>query len=134
MRFDLNQALGIHQQGLLMRSKRAELIAGNLANVDTPNYKARDIDFKAVLQRIHSNETHNRLATTQRGHISGADQIGGTSIELLYKAPTQPSLDGNTVDGQLEKAAFAENAIQYQASLRFLSGKIKALLTAIRGE
>lgn len=134
MRFDLNEVFGIHQQGMLVRAKRAELIAGNMANADTPNYRARDIDFKQVLSDAKHDSGTVTMKTTDHAHINPDINIGGTSAEIMYRVPMQPSVDGNTVDTQLEKAKFAENAIQYEASVRFLSGKIKAIMTALRGE
>lgn len=134
MRFDLDKMFGIHQQGLLIRSKRAELIAGNLANIDTPNYKARDIDFKQALQQTQNTQLDQGLKTTHRRHISTGITMGNLSAELQYRNPMQPAIDGNTVDAQREKAVFTQNAIEYQASLRFLSGKIKAIKSALKGE
>lgn len=134
MRFDLDQAFGISQSALLMRSKRAEIIASNLANADTPNYKARDIDFRKVLQDTLQESSPSKIAKTNPRHLSMGREVGGSNFELLYRDPIQPSIDGNTVDTQFEKAEFTQNAMQYQASLQFLGGRIKNLMTAIRGE
>ena len=134
MRFDLDKTFGVHQQGLLVRAKRAELIAGNMANADTPDYQARDIDFKQFLQQAQHASDASSLKTTHHAHINPGASIGGISAEIMYRVPMQPSIDGNTVDTQLEKAKFAENSLQYQASLKFLTGKIKSLKTAIKGE
>lgn len=128
MPISFDKALGVHAQALGLRAKRAEVIAANLANADTPNYLARDIDFKAVLA---STQGRGNLQATHTGHLQAH---GGNSGELLYRLPTQAAIDGNTVDAQEEKAAFADNALRYQASLRLLSGRIQGLLTAIRGE
>lgn len=128
MKFD--QIVGIHAQALKLRARRAEVLAGNIANVDTPGYKARDFDFHSMLLQ-EANATQ-RLATTNPGHIQVDSGIVPSS-QMGYRVPSQPSLDGNTVDSQLEHAAFASNALEYQASLRFLSGEIKTLLTAIKG-
>ncbi len=129
MRFD--QAFGIHEQALKLRAKRAEVLAGNIANVDTPGYKARDFDFNAMLKQEVN--TTQRLATTNSRHIQAATDIVPPS-QMGYRVPSQPSLDGNTVDSQLEHAAFASNALEYQASLRFVSGTVKTLKTAINGQ
>lgn len=134
MRFDLDQVFGIHQQGMLVRAKRAELIAGNMANADTPNYQARDIDFKQFLNQAQESTGSITLSTTNHAHINPEVTIGGMNAEIMYRVPMQPSIDGNTVDTQLEKANFAENAIQYQASVQFLSGKIKSIMAALKGE
>jgi flagellar basal-body rod protein FlgB len=132
MPISLDSALGVHAQALQLRSRRAELLAENLANSDTPGYKARDVDFKQALGAARSNA--EALKTTQPGHIQpGAANPAGVA-RTGFRNPLQPSLDGNTVDVQVEQAAFARNAVDYQASLSFLSGRIRTLLTAIRGE
>ena len=134
MRFDLDNAFGIHQQALLLRSKRAEILAANLANVDTPGYSARDIDFKSAMRTTYSNlqteHSYSDAKTNSDNHVL----VNGQAVELMYRNPMQPSVDGNTVDAQVEKSQFASNAIQYQVSLQLLTGKIKSLLTAIKGE
>lgn len=129
MSFD--KILGIHAQSLQLHAKRAEVLAGNIANADTPGYKARDFDFKAVLQQQTAQTS--RLTTTHPDHIPLDDGIISPS-EMAYRIPSQPSLDGNTVDSELEHTAYAENAIQYQTSLRFLSGTIQTLKKAITGQ
>ena len=135
MRFDLDKTFGIHQDAVQLRSRRAELLAGNLANADTPNYKARDIDFKAALQQAQQGTSSaDRLWATNPRHIQPGEQVGNNSTEVMYRIPMQASVDGNTVDSQMEKTAFTQNAIEYQASLQFLSGKIKSLKTALKGE
>ena len=128
---NLDKAFGIHATTLVMRSKRAELLASNLANSDTPNYKARDINFREVLSA--KNRELQTLSTTNTSHMQPG-RSGLTSTRLYYRIPNQPSVDGNTVDSQLERSAFMENSIMYQTSLRFLNGKISGLMTAIRGE
>lgn len=135
MPITFDSALGIHDKALLVRSQRAELLASNLANSDTPGYKARDIDFKSVLENAQAAKSQiggNNLQLTHNKHI----QISSAAVgaETLYRVPNQPSLDGNTVDAQLEKAAFADNAMRYQASLTFLDGKFKGLIAALKGE
>ena len=130
MAINFDNALGIHPQALVMREKRSEILAANLANVDTPNYKARDLDFKAVLSQTMSSENH--LERTQQGHMSAPNTtLGG---DLLYRNPQQASLDGNTVEAHIEQSKYAENAVQYQASLRFINGKFSGLMSAIRGD
>ncbi len=127
----LDNAFGIHERALKMRSYRAELLASNMANADTPGFKARDIDFKQALNAETLKQTG--LRTTHKNHISTASS-GLSPAHLRYRIPSQPSLDGNTVDMQHEKSAFAANALEYQASLGFLNGKISGLKRAIRGE
>jgi len=134
MRFDLDKAFGIHQYGMALRSKRAEILANNIANVDTPNYKARDIDFKSALQQAAQGTNPSALKTTHSKHIPGGIRVAGMNLDTVYRNPIQPSVDGNTVDSQFEKAEFTSNSVQYQVSVRFLSGLIKNLKTAIKGE
>lgn len=131
----MDNLFGIHAEALKLRANRAELLAANIANADTPNYKARDINFQqALAQAAHqSGERSADLTTTNARHISTATG-SAMGTELLYRNPMQPSLDGNTVDLQTERSAFMENSMMYQASLRFLNGKISGLITAIRGE
>lgn len=130
MRFNLDQAFGIHQQALLLRAQRAQVLAENLSNADTPRYQARDIDFRALLND-EQGLSAMRIRVTDPRHISANGSLG---VEIKYRNPLQPSLDGNTVDAQIEKGEFIRNAIEYQASLKFLSGRIKSLLSAIKGE
>ena len=139
MPISFDSALGIHQQALALRSSRAEILASNIANADTPGYKARDIDFKSQLQSIQAQSAQSQsslsLAQSNSKHIpiDSASAMNSRS-EILYRVPHQPSLDGNTVNEQVEKSAFAENAMRYQASLTFLDGKFKGLMAAIKGE
>lgn len=130
MGINFEQALRVHSQGLALRSRRTEVIAGNLANADTPNYKARDLDFKSAMAGALGS-IEKPLKATHAAHLQAP---GNNPGELLYRVPTQMSVDGNSVDAEREKAVFSENAVYYQASLRFLSGRIQGLLTAIKGE
>lgn len=126
-----DKLFGPHANALRVLSARNEQIAANIANADTPNYKARDLDFKTLLQ--NGSERPVRLRATQPGHIGasgGSDPTGAA----LYRVPMQPSLDGNTVEADVEQAAFAENALRYQASLRFINGRIQTLRSALTGE
>jgi flagellar basal-body rod protein FlgB len=131
MTISIASALGIHADALRLRERRTELLADNLANADTPGFKARDLDFGAVLAR---QGTGVALASTDPGHIREPAHGTAAAAELLYRIPTQSSLDGNTVDPHLEKAAFAENTVRYQATLMLLGSKISNLKTAIRGD
>lgn len=130
MAINFNNALGIHPQALVLREKRGEILAANLANADTPDYKARDLDFKSVLSQTM--EPKAGLERTQAGHMQAQHMVLGA--DLLYRNPQQPSLDGNTVEAHIEQAKYAENAVQYQASLQFINSKFSGLMTAIRGE
>jgi len=133
---DLNAYLGIQPLALELQSRRMQVLADNLANVDTPGYKARDIDFQAALAAA-SGESNAagapvRLAATNPRDIAAAPGMEG-SPELKYRVPLAPSLDGNTVDAQLEQAAFADNTVRYQATLTFISSSLRNLMTAITG-
>ena len=129
MGFD--DVFGIHERALVLRSQRAEVLAANLANADTPGYKARDFDFKALLsEEMGQGE---RMRTTHPSHIQ--TEAGPVPpAQLLYRVPTQPSLDGNTVNTEQEHAAFSSNAIEYQTSLSFVNSKISGVRKALKGE
>ncbi|HET8691828.1 MAG TPA: flagellar basal body rod protein FlgB [Steroidobacteraceae bacterium] len=123
---------GIHEQALRLRGERASVLAANLANADTPHYKARDLDFRQVLADAGQGGGRLAVATTRPGHLGApGSQPGGG--ELLYRVPFQPSLDGNTVEGPVELAAFGENAVRYQASLMFINRRIAGLELAMTG-
>ncbi|MEE9339127.1 MAG: flagellar basal body rod protein FlgB [Methylococcaceae bacterium] len=130
MAINFNNALGVHPQALTLREKRSEVLASNLANADTPGYKARDLDFHAVLKK--SMPASNNMEQTQQGHFSPNDRLLGST--MMFRNPQQASLDGNTVESHIEQAKYAENAVQYQASLQFINGKFSGLMSAIRGE
>lgn len=126
---------GIHERALQVRSDRSQVLANNLANADTPNFKARDIDFRqAIMQaREASDSQRTDMSRTNSRHIEGfAEQT--TADYLKYRMPTQPSLDGNTVEAHIEKSKFMENSMQYQATLEFIDSKIKGIRGALRGE
>lgn len=117
MKISFDNAVGIHAKALMLREVRMRLIAENIANADTPNYKARDLDFKSA------------LLNAQNTSAEALDDFVG------YRVPLQPDTgDGNSVDMQVEKMALAENAVGYETALRFVNGKIQGLLKAIRGE
>jgi flagellar basal-body rod protein FlgB len=132
----------MHPAALKLREQRTELLARNLANADTPGYKAQDMDFKSALAAATSPAAvPGQLQSTRPGHfgVPGAEAAltegaGNTEAFLRYRVPLAPSLDGNTVDAQLEQAAFADNAVRYQATLSFLQGKFRSLMTAITGQ
>jgi len=122
---------GIHEQALLLHEQRIAVLATNLANADTPNYKARDIDFSEVLAQSDGGSLSMRV--TQAAHIA-TPQGELSAGALKYRNPYQASLDGNTVEMPVEQAAFAENNVRYQASLRFISGTIAEMQLAIAGQ
>jgi flagellar basal-body rod protein FlgB len=122
---------GIHEQALLLQGQRVGILATNLANADTPNYKARDIDFSAVLSKADAAPLP--LQVTDGAHISLNDPTT-PSADLKFRNPYQASLDGNTVEMPVEQAAFAENNVRYQASLGFINGRIAELTLAINSQ
>jgi flagellar basal-body rod protein FlgB len=124
----MESILGVHEAALLFRARRMEVLATNLANADTPHYKARDAQFKDVLAGVMSPP---RLAVTHERHLDAG--AARESLDLRYRVPHQPSLDGNTVEADLELARYAENAVGYQASLMFANGKIATLRAALSG-
>jgi flagellar basal-body rod protein FlgB len=123
---------GIHETALLLHGQRLGVLATNLANADTPGYKARDIDFSAVLSQTQG-ETALPLQVTHAAHITFDDSELPPG-ELKYRNPYQASLDGNTVEMPVEQAAFSENNVRYQASLNFINLKISELQLAIAGQ
>lgn len=134
MSLSFDRALGLHEKALAFRAERAAVLANNIANADTPNFKARDLDFASVLQAQQSGAGASvQMTRTHAGHLqmeSLIDQVAG----LRYRTPNQPSIDGNTVEVQAEQARYAENAIDFQASFTFLNSKFKGLMTALRGD
>ena len=130
MKISFDNALGVHPQALKLRARRTEILASNLANADTPGYKSRDFDIDKLLRQSQGETLP--LRTTRPQHIK--DPLGDAEPRLLYRIPNQASLDGNTVEEHIEQAKFAENALRYQASLRFINGKISGLMLALRGE
>lgn len=131
MAINLDEALGVHVRALSLRTQRAQLMATNIANADTPNYKAVDIDFKTALSQAQSGELPLAVTNAHQIQANGGE---GSQFQLMYRVPMQPALDGNTVDTQIEQAEFTRNAVQHQASLMFLNSRIKGIMSAIKGE
>jgi flagellar basal-body rod protein FlgB len=130
MAITFDKALGVHQHTVGVRARRSEVIASNIANADTPNYKARDIDFNKAFAAAKSKQGGGMQITNER-HISGGNS---QFAELGFQVPDQPDTgDGNTVDVQKEKAAFMQNGLEYQAGIGFLSSKFSGLRNAIKG-
>ena len=130
----IDEMFQLHQVALNLRAARQELIASNIANADTPNYKARDIDFSSALKgALGGTSTTLQLEATAARHLSG-DDTGETVMgaPVQYRVPVQPSADGNTVDMDVERAQFADNAMRYEASVRFVSSKAKNVLAALQ--
>ncbi|WLQ17310.1 flagellar basal body rod protein FlgB [Hahella aquimaris] len=131
MAISFDKALGIHEQALNVRARRAEVLANNIANADTPGFRARDIDFKAVLRQAKSIEDSLEVVTTHDAHMAIKTPAEGA---LLYRQPLQPSIDGNTVDTQTEIVQYSKNALDFQASFEFLNSRLKGIVSAIKGE
>ncbi len=132
MAINFDAALGVHDDALALRARRAEVLANNIANADTPNYKARDLDFAAVLAG-QTGEYELPIARTENAHQTEFLEPD-MAADLLFRTPHQPSVDGNTVELQEEMARYSDNAIRYQASFQFLNSKFKGLTSAIKGE
>lgn len=132
MTISFESAVGLHERALRLRGQRAGVLANNLANIDTPNFKARDLDFKQVLSQ-ETPDPHFVAAVTNQRHIQ-MDAAANGDAELLYRTPQQPSIDGNTVEDQIEHAEYMKNALAFQASFEFLNDEFKGLKKAIRGD
>lgn len=120
-----NSFLGIHGTALAIREQRLQLLGANIANADTPNYKARDLDFGLALRAA----LDPAMAAAGRDPVNGAASAAG-----FERIASQPSLDGNTVDGDRENAAFAQASLEYRASLSFVESRVRSMLTAITGQ
>lgn len=137
----IDDYLSVHANALKLRSQRTEILASNIANADTPNYKARDLVFAEVLQdtQMPGKSKQSQLAlsgglnTTDSRHIK-TRSTSGSNAPIMYRQPEQASLDGNTVDKDLEQARFAENTIRYQASLEFINSRVSGLMRTLRSE
>ena len=134
----LTDSLDFQGQALQLRSERQRLIASNIANADTPGYIARDMDFAKTLKAATASlPMAQTVSTTHPGHIgSGSAGLSGglTGSDLLYATPSQTNLDRNTVDMDRERASFADNAIKYEATLRFINSNVRTSLSAITGQ
>lgn len=140
----IDEFLSSHANSLQLRARRTQVLASNIANADTPNYKARDLAFAEVLRdaksygsnpKINSTRlpmTGGSLATTSNNHIG--KRSAAANAPLLYRQPEQASLDGNTVDKDLEQARFAENTVRYRASLEFINSRVSGLIRTLKGE
>jgi len=124
MSISMDAALGVHQYALGVRAERTRILASNLANIDTPGYKAKDIDFKDALKRIDTSLRNEGTINSSRLDLSSS---------MKYRVPMQPSIDGNTSELHIEQAAFSSNAMDFQTSLTFLKMKFSGLRTAIEG-
>ncbi|MES2830656.1 MAG: flagellar basal body rod protein FlgB [Pseudomonadota bacterium] len=137
----LDQMMQFNEAALSLRGQRQQVLASNIVNADTPNYKARDIDFgkalQGAMQRNGAGAAVNApaLATTASNHLAGSrsGSANALSAPVMYRMPQQGSIDGNTVEMDTERNQFADNAIRYEAGVTFISSQIKGLLSAIQG-
>ena len=133
----LDEALRFHETSLALRAQRQQVLASNIANADTPNYKARDIDFNAALKGALSRGSvvpSPALARTSPVHLAGSNTNATTSgAQLLHRTNGQGNVDGNTVDMDAERNQFTDNAVRYEAELNMISTQIKHLLAAVQG-
>ncbi|MCM3564869.1 MAG: flagellar basal body rod protein FlgB [Hydrogenophaga sp.] len=129
----MTDRLDFHAKSLMLRSQRQQVIASNIANADTPGYVARDFDFASALKSA-SGSANGTVATTDARHFSSVGVQAGAGPKLGYAVQTQPSQDRNTVDLDRERAAFADNTIRYESTLRFINGHVKTMLSAITGQ
>lgn len=134
MSISFKNAVGLYETALSLRSHRASVLSSNLANVNTPNYKARDVSFHKELNRqMLGGSRSMRMSVRHTGHL-GQPSVSHFSGERLYRIPQQPSIDGNTVEEQVEHAEFMKNNLEFQAAFTFLNSRFKGLRKAIRGE
>ena len=130
----LTSRLGTLSSALQLRAARQQILASNIANVDTPGYQARDIDFNAALTNAMQARHMPGLTHTSQGHLTITSTDGMIGNPLAYTVQTQPSLDGNSVDLDQQRANFADNTIRYESTLRFINGHVSTMLSAIKGQ
>jgi len=135
---NMTSGLDFQAQALVLRAERQRIIASNIANADTPGYVARDLNFKEAMNNalggsLHASSTSNN-STTHPQHIALGNAGSSGPSTLAYVAQTQPSLDGNSVDLDRERASFVDNAVRYEATLRFINNDSKTILSAIQGQ
>ena len=132
----LTGTLDFQAQALVLRSERQRLIASNIANADTPGYVAREMDFaQALRQATGTLDSARTLAVSQPGHIGAAAGMPANgAVSLRYAVAAQTNLDRNTVDMDRERASFADNSVKYEATLRFINGNVRTVLSAITGQ
>ncbi|MEO1079329.1 MAG: flagellar basal body rod protein FlgB [Pseudomonadota bacterium] len=130
----IDSALGVSPQVLALRAQRTEILSANIANTDTPGYKARDIDFAQAMREAAGEQSGLRRTHERHLGAGAAGAAGAAGDALKYRIPSQPSMDGNTVESRREHAEFMDNAVRYQASVNFLDSRIRGLRTAIRGQ
>lgn len=134
MKARLEQELQFHQTALNLRAHRQQLLASNIANADTPNFKARDIDFRSALAGAVGKRLGSLALTRTAAHHLPASADQAMDRFARFRTEVQPNVDGNTVDMDVERAAFAENALHYEASVTFINGLLTGMQRAIVGQ
>lgn len=138
MNISFHNALGLYESAMTLRAEKASVLSANLANSDTPGFKARDMDFHAELKRMMGTEDSVRLRASKAGHFGFSDTASASTeargSEKLYRVPQQPSIDGNTVEEQVEHAEFMKNNLEFQTAFTLLNSRFKGLTKAIKGE
>lgn len=128
----IDNSIGTHARALVLWTERAEVLAGNIANADTPRFKAQDIDFKQVMAREPGATTSAGLRTTHSRHIG--NNAAAVSVDHYFRESPRSTPDGNTVQTEVEQAAYTENAVKFQASAQFFDGSLRTLRKALRGD
>ncbi len=126
----LDRIFGVHEPALQVRARRLEVLAQNIANADTPNYKARDVDFKVALQQ--AGESQAAMRATQSAHFAAGQEL--PPDDMRFRVPFNTSFDGNTGESSVEQAQYGRAAADYQATLNFLENRVSGLRKALRGE
>ncbi|MEP5765399.1 MAG: flagellar basal body rod protein FlgB [Halieaceae bacterium] len=128
----IDNTLGLYSRALVVRTERAEIIAGNIANADTPRYKARELDFASAMKSATGASAAGGMRRTHTDHIASRDAASDAAIYL--RDDSRMGSDGNTVQMEVEKAAYVENAVNFQANAQFFDGSLRTLRKALRGE
>ena len=129
----LTDGLNFNAQALTLRAERQRIIASNIANADTPGYVARDLNFAQALREATSNAAISGAPELGSSDLNGSATSARVARNLVYATPSQTNLDNNTVDMDRERASFAENAIKYESTLRFVNGQVKTMMDAMKG-
>lgn len=134
MSLNFKNALGAFEPALKLRAERAAVLSNNLANVNTPNFKARDFDFHETLKAsMSATNSGSKVAKTHRGHMDFSAG-GWPSSETMFRVPTQPSIDGNTVEEHIEHSEYMKNSLEFQTAFTFLNSRFKGLSKALTGQ
>ncbi len=133
MTSSIDKAFAFQEKALSLRGYRQQVLASNIANADTPNYKAMDINFASAMRLAQSATAGVSLAKTAVGHMDGKNNGLMAGVAPLYRTSVQPSIDGNTVDSNIEQAQFSQNSLQFMSTLQFINGNIRDITLALKG-